>query len=168
MSEAYENEDRILINSVKMQSYADKPEMSVREITEATIKGINSEKYDVIIVNFANPDMVGHSGNKEATRKAIQIVDEEVKKVVDAVLGKNGVVLLTADHGNADMMEYEDGSPCSSHTTALVPFFLIGNDLKSMTLEKKGSLADIAPTILNLLNEKIPNVMTGKTLIKRG
>lgn len=167
-SEPFENEERILINSVKMQSYADKPEMSAREITETTIKCINSGKYDVIIVNFANPDMVGHSGNKMATRRAIQVVDNEVQKVVDAVLNKDGVVILTADHGNADIMEYEDGSPCSSHTTAIVPCFLIGKGVKNCELKNGGTLADIAPTILHLLGEEKPEAMTGNTLIKEG
>lgn len=165
-NEPYKNEDRVLINSVKMASYAKIPQMGAKEVADKTIEGIESNKYQVIIVNFANPDMVGHSGDKEATRKAIQVVDDEVKRVVDAVKKQGGVVLLTADHGNADIMEYEDGTPCSTHTTALVPFFLIGEEVKNVKLRELGSLADIAPTILDLLGEHQPVEMTGESLIK--
>lgn len=165
-NEPYKNEDRVLINSVKMASYAKIPEMSAKEVADKTIEGIDSKKYQVVIVNFANPDMVGHSGDKDATRKAIKVVDNEVMRVVDAVKKQKGVVLLTADHGNADIMEYEDGSPCSTHTTALVPFFLIGDNVESATLREMGSLADIAPTILDLLGEQQPIEMTGVSLIK--
>ena len=149
-----------------MKSYASKPEMSAVEVADATIEGIKSGNYDVIITNFANPDMVGHSGDKIATRKAIEVVDREVKRVVDAINERNGIMLLTADHGNADMMEYEDGSPCSTHTTALVPFFLIGNNVKNKKLKDFGTLADIAPTILELLGEDKPLEMTGSSVIK--
>ena len=165
-NETYKNEKRVLINSVKMQSYASKPEMSAHDVADATIDAIKSGEYEIVVVNFANPDMVGHSGNKEATRKAIAVVDEEVQRVVDAVLDKNGIMLLTADHGNADIMEYEDGSPCSSHTTAPVPFMLIGEQTKTNKLREGGSLADIAPTILDLLGEEKPIEMNGKSLIK--
>ena len=165
-TEVYDNEERILINSVKMQSYKDKPEMSAREVADATINAINSNKYNLVVTNFANPDMVGHSGDKEATRKAIKVVDAEVKRVVDAVLENDGMMILTADHGNADIMEYEDGSPCSSHTTAVVPIWLIGKDANKYKLNNGGTLADIAPTILELYGEKQPEVMTGKSLLK--
>lgn len=165
-TDEYNNEQRILINSVKMQSYKDKPEMSAREVADATIDAINSNKYNFIVTNFANPDMVGHSGDKEATRKAIKIVDEEVMRVVNAVLQNNGMMILTADHGNADIMEYEDGSPCSSHTTAVVPIWLIGKDANKYQLSEGGTLADIAPTILQLFNEPKPDSMTGKVLLK--
>jgi len=165
-SEVYKNEERVLINSVKMQSYASKPEMSAKEVADATISAINSGKYQVVVTNFANPDMVGHSGDKEATRKAIQVVDVQVKRVVDALLRKGGSMILTADHGNADIMEYEDGSPCSSHTTALVPMWLISENAKNYELLEGGSLADIAPTILKLLGETQPQAMTGKSLLK--
>lgn len=165
-NEEYNNEDRVLINSVKMASYASIPEMSANEVANKTIDGINSGKYNVVVVNFANPDMVGHSGDKMATRKAVEVVDQEVKRVVDAVINMGGTVLLTADHGNADVMEYEDGSPCSSHTTALVPFFLIGEDVKDKQLRELGTLADVAPTILELLGEKQPQEMSGTSIIK--
>ena len=161
--EEYENEDRVLINSVKMKSYAGKPEMSAYEVAAATIDGINKKEYDVVVVNFANCDMVGHSGDMNAARKAVEVVDECVKNVVEAVLAQNGVVLLTADHGNADCMILEDGSPCSAHTKAKVPFFLIDNQ-KTYQLKQSGTLADIAPTLLKLLGEKVPEEMTGKPL----
>ena len=165
-TEVYKDEERVLINSVKMQSYKDKPEMSAREVADATIDAIKSNKYDFIVTNFANPDMVGHSGDKEATRKAIKVVDGEVKRVVDAIIENNGMMVLTADHGNADIMEYEDGSPCSSHTTAVVPLWVIGADATNYELRADGTLADIAPTILDLFGEQKPVSMTGKSLIK--
>ena len=165
-NELYKNEERILVNSIKMPSYASKPEMSANEVANKTIEGINSGKFNVVVVNFANPDMVGHSGDKEATKKAIGVVDYEVQRVVDAVLKNNGTVLLTADHGNADIMKYTDGSPCSSHTTALVPFFLIGDYAKGKELRDGGSLADVAPTLLDVLGEQKPSEMSGKSLIK--
>ena len=159
----YENEDRILINSVKMKSYAARPEMSAYEVAAATVDGINKKEYDVVIVNFANCDMVGHSGDMDAARKAVAVVDECVKIVVEAVLAQDGIVLLTADHGNADCMILEDGTPCSSHTKALVPFYLIDN-LNTYKLKETGTLADVAPTLLKLLGEEIPSEMTGVPL----
>lgn len=165
-NEEFKGETRKLINSIKMKRYASNPEMSAKAVADETIKGIQSGDYDVIVTNFANPDMVGHSGDKEATRKAIEVVDCEVQRVVNALLEAGGIMLLTADHGNADIMEYEDGSPCSSHTTALVPFFLIGEDVKNKKLKNSGTLADIAPTILNLLGERQPKVMSGQSLIE--
>ena len=165
-TEVYKNEERVLINSVKMQSYKDKPEMSAKEVADATIDAILSNKYDFIVTNFANPDMVGHSGDKDATRKAIKVVDSEVKRVVEAIVKQNGMMILTADHGNADIMEYEDGSPCSSHTTAPVPIWLIGEEANKYDLKEGGTLADIAPTILELLGEEKPTSMTGTSLLK--
>ena len=164
-NDAFANEDRVLINSTKCASYAAIPQMSANEVADATIEGIQSGKYDVVIVNFANPDMVGHSGDKAATRKAVEIVDKQVARVVEAIKKVGGVALVTADHGNADIMEYPDGSPCSSHTTALVPFILVGESVKNKKLVQLGTLADIAPTMLELLGEKQPEEMTGKSLI---
>ena len=165
-TEVYESEERVLINSVKMQSYKDKPEMSAREVADATIEAINSNEYDFIVTNFANPDMVGHSGDKMATREAIKVVDEEVKRVVEAVNSNNSMMILTSDHGNADIMEYEDGSPCSSHTTAVVPLWLIGEGANNYELKEGGTLADIAPTILELFAETKPLSMSGESLLK--
>lgn len=160
--DTYENEDRILISSEKMPSYATKPEMSAEKITDQVLNVL--DKYDFVAINFANCDMVGHSGNKEATRKATQVVDSCVKKVVDEVLSRGGQGIITADHGNADIMEYEDGTPHTSHTTALVPFILFGNKNPKRKLRSDGTLADIAPTILKMLDIEIPKTMTGKPM----
>ncbi len=158
--DTFENEDRILINSEKMASYASFPEMSARKIADKAVEVM--DKYDFIAINFANCDMVGHSGDKMATRKAMQVVDECVKKVVDEVLKRGGQGIVTADHGNADIMEYDDHSPHTSHTIAKVPLILFG-DMK-VELHENGTLADIAPTLLKMMNIKIPVEMTGKPL----
>ena len=160
--DTYEKEDRILINSEKMASYANKPEMSAEKITEEALKAI--EKYDFVAINFANCDMVGHSGVKEAARKATQVVDECVKKVVDAVIKKGGQGIITADHGNADIMEYVDGTPNTAHTTSIVPFILFDAKNPKKELRKEGTLADIAPTILKMMDIEIPSDMTGKPM----
>ena len=162
--DTYDKEDRILINSEKMASYANKPEMSAEKITEEALKVIAEDKYDFIAINFANCDMVGHSGNKEAATKATEIVDKCVKKVVDAIVAKGGQGIITADHGNADIMQYEDGSPNTAHTTAIVPFILFDSDETKKNLREEGTLADIAPTLLKMLNIEIPNEMTGKPM----
>ena len=163
--EPFKNEDRHLVDSVKMKSYAEKPEMSAKEVADVTIDRIKSGLYNVVVVNFANCDMVGHSGNLEATEKAVMVVDTEVQRVVQATLNMGGVCLVTADHGNADCMVLEDGSPCTSHTTSVVPFILVDKNNKNAKLASGGSLADIAPTILDVLNKPIPEEMTGKSLI---
>lgn len=166
-NEAFFNEDRILISSEKLKTYDVKPEMCAREIANAVVEEISKNKYDVIIINFANGDMVGHSGNLEATKIAVGVVDECVGKVVDATLLANGRAIITADHGNSDIMVYEDGTPNKSHTMALVPVIIVDNDYKdkAKTKELSGTLADIAPTMLKLLGEKIPKDMSGKSLI---
>lgn len=160
--DTYENEDRILIASEKMASYAGKPEMSAEKITNQVLSVI--DKYDFIAINFANCDMVGHSGNKEAARKATKVVDECVKKIVDAVISRGGQGIITADHGNADIMEYPDGTPHTSHTTAIVPFILFNSENPKIKLRKEGTLADIAPTILKMMDIEIPKSMTGKPM----
>lgn len=162
--DTYENEDRILINSEKMASYANKPEMSAEQITEQAIKVIESDKYDFIAINFANCDMVGHSGDKQAVIKATEVVDKCVKQVVDAILKKGGQGIITADHGNADIMMYEDGTPNTAHTTSIVPFILFDDEQPKKQLRESGSLADIAPTILKMLNLEQPKEMTGKSM----
>lgn len=164
-NDAFKNEDRVLISSEKLKTYDVKPEMSAREIATETVKGIKSGKYDVIVINFANGDMVGHSGSLEATKIAINVVDECVKKVVDATLKVGGRAIITADHGNSDIMVYPDGTPHKSHTMALVPIIIADDDLASKMPEISGTLADIAPTILKLLGEKVPKEMSGKPLI---
>ena len=145
-----------------MASYAHCPEMSARKIADKALEVM--DKYDFIAINFANCDMVGHSGDKEATKKAVEVVDECVKKVVDALISRGGQGIITADHGNADIMEYEDKTPNTSHTTALVPVILFGT--KARSLRDDGTLADIAPTLLDIMNLPCPKEMTGRTLIK--
>lgn len=155
-------ETRILINSPKVATYDLQPEMSAYEVAEACVKEIEAERQDVIILNFANPDMVGHSGLLEPTIKAVEATDECLGKVVDAVLAKGGVVLITADHGNADLVTNEDGTRNTAHTTNPVPFIVTD---ESVTLRDDGILADIAPTILDILGVSKPAEMTGQSII---
>jgi 2,3-bisphosphoglycerate-independent phosphoglycerate mutase len=157
----YEGEKRILIPSPKVATYDLKPEMSIYEVTEALVKEIENETADVIILNFANCDMVGHSGMMAPTIKAVEATDECVGKVTEAILAKGGVALITADHGNADIILDEKGNPVTSHTTNPVPFILTK---KGVELRKDGILADIAPTMLKLLGIEQPKEMTGKPL----
>ncbi|AMA71800.1 MULTISPECIES: 2,3-bisphosphoglycerate-independent phosphoglycerate mutase [Aneurinibacillus] len=157
----FEGEKRILINSPKVATYDLKPEMSAYEVTEALLKEIEADTHDVIILNFANCDMVGHSGMMEPTIKAVETVDECMGRVVEAVLAKGGVALVTADHGNADLMLDEEGNPVTSHSTYPVPFILTK---KGVELREGGVLADISPTILKLLGIEQPKEMTGKPL----
>ncbi|NLP27689.1 MAG: 2,3-bisphosphoglycerate-independent phosphoglycerate mutase [Clostridia bacterium] len=158
-------EDRALINSPKVATYDLKPEMSAYEVTDEVVKRIDSDQYDMIILNFANPDMVGHTGVFEAAKAAVEAVDTCVGKVVDKVLEKDGTVFLTADHGNAEqMIDYSTGSAMTAHTTGPVPFIYIAKDAKEM--REGGVLADIAPTMLQAMNLEVPAEMTGKSLIK--
>lgn len=155
-------ETRILINSPKVATYDLKPEMSAYEVADACVKEIEAEKHDAIILNFANPDMVGHSGMLEPTKKAVEVTDECVGKVVEAVLAKGGVAIITADHGNADMVFDENGRPFTAHTTNPVPFIVTD---ENVTLREGGILADIAPTILDLMDLPKPAEMTGTSMI---
>lgn len=159
------NEDRDLIPSPKVATYDLKPEMSAFEVTEKVLEELDSDKYDVVILNFANCDMVGHTGVLEAAVKAVETVDTCMGRVVDKILEKGGVALITADHGNADKMIAEDGSPFTAHTTNPVPFILAGDGYIGRELRTGGILADIAPTLLTVMGEKIPPEMTGKSLI---
>ena len=165
VEEPFKGEDRILVPSPKVETYDMKPEMSAYEVTEKVVEAINSEKYDTIILNFANPDMVGHTGNLEAAEKAIEAVDECVGKIIDALNKHNGVALITADHGNAEqMIDYKTGEPFTSHTTNPVPLILYGmEDVKI----KDGKLADLAPTMLDIMNLEKPKEMTGESLLIR-
>jgi len=156
-------ETRVLINSPKVATYDLQPEMSAYELAESTVREIQADKHDVIIINFANPDMVGHSGMLEPTIKAVEATDECVGKVVDAVLAAGGVCIITADHGNADMVFDENGNPHTAHTTNPVPLIVTKEGIE---LRDGGILADIAPTLLSLLNVEKPEQMTGSTLIK--
>ena len=161
----YENEDRILVPSPKVETYDLKPEMSAYEVTEKVVEAIDSDKYDCIILNYANPDMVGHTGNLEAAVKAIEAVDECVGKVVDIVNKKEGRLLITADHGNAEqMIDYKTGEPHTAHTTNPVPLILVG--MEGVKL-KNGKLADLAPTMLDIMNLEKPEEMTGESLLIR-
>jgi 2,3-bisphosphoglycerate-independent phosphoglycerate mutase len=162
--EEFPGEERILINSPKVATYDLKPEMSAYEVTEALFKEIEAEKYDTIILNFANPDMVGHSGKLEPTIKAVEAVDECLGRIVDLVISKGGVAVITADHGNADMVIDENGRPHTAHTTFPVPFIVTK---QGVTLREGGILADIAPTMLDLLGLEKPEEMTGNTLLSR-
>ena len=139
--------------------------MSAYEVTEELIKRLDSDKYDMVILNFANPDMVGHTGVVDAAIKAIEAVDECLGKVVDKVLEKDGTVFITADHGNAEtMIDFSTGNPFTAHTTQPVPFLWVSNNTDGKTI-KDGKLADIAPTMLNVLGLEAPAEMTGENLI---
>ncbi len=165
VEKANENEDRELIPSPKVATYDLQPEMSANIVTEKVLEKLDSDKYDVVILNFANCDMVGHTGVFDAAVKAVETVDNCVKKVVDKIISKGGNVIVTADHGNADKMENEDGSPFTAHTTNLVPFIVCGKDFIGKKLRDGGILADVAPTLLDMMGVNKPNEMTGKSLI---
>lgn len=159
------NEYRDLIPSPKVATYDLKPDMSANEVTAKVLEEIASDKFDVIILNFANCDMVGHTGVLQAAVDAVNTVENCVQKVIDAVSEKGGATLVTADHGNADMMIAEDGEPFTAHTTNPVPFILVSDKYLGKTLRSGGVLADIAPTLLKVMGEEIPSEMTGKSLI---
>ncbi|WP_163470083.1 2,3-bisphosphoglycerate-independent phosphoglycerate mutase [Fusobacterium sp. IOR10] len=162
----YPGEERKLVHSPKVATYDMKPEMSAFEVTKGAIEALDSKKYDVFILNFANPDMVGHTGILEAAEKAISAVDKCMKKIVDKILELDGTVLITADHGNAELMvDPETHVPYTAHTTNLVPFIYVANDTKNIKLTD-GKLADIAPTMLKILGLDVPKEMTGNILIK--
>ncbi len=162
-----ENEVRVLINSPKVATYDLQPEMSAPEVTERVLKELDTGEYDVMILNFANCDMVGHTGVIPAAVKAVHTVDNCVQKVVDKILSMGGSALLTADHGNADRMLDTDGSPFTAHTTNPVPVVLISEKLKHVKLRTGGILADLAPTLLEMMGLPIPPEMTGKSLIEK-
>ena len=159
----FNGEDRILVNSPKVATYDLQPEMSAFEVCDKVCEAIETGKYDVIMLNFANCDMVGHTGFFDAAVKAVETVDSCVGKVMESTLKMGGIMLITADHGNADRMLDVDGSPFTAHTTNLVPFSVIGYDCE---LRQDGKLCDISPTILKLLGLKQPDAMTGESIIK--
>ena len=158
----FDGEDRILIKSPDVETFDMKPEMSAYEVTDAVLQAIADDKFDVIILNYANCDMVGHTGIFDAAKAAVEAVDECIGKVTEAILAKGGKVIITADHGNADKMFEPDGAPFTAHTTYPVPFIVCGEDCK---LRETGVLADIAPTMLRLLGLKQPAEMTGTSMI---
>jgi len=159
----YDGEDRALINSPKVATYDLQPEMSAYLVCDEVLDRIHSGKYDVIILNYANCDMVGHTGVFDAAKAAVEAVDTCVGKTVAATLEMGGVALITADHGNADKMYEPDGSPFTAHTTFPVPFCVVGKDCE---LRDGGRLADIAPTMLEILGLPQPEEMTGESLIQ--
>ncbi len=161
----FKNEDHILVDSPKVATYDLKPEMSAFEVRDKLVEAINSDKYDVIITNFANCDMVGHTGFPDAIRTAVETVDTCIHDVVEAIRAKGGVAMLTADHGNADQITLEDGSPMTAHSMNPVQFTLISEEKKQ--LRASGSLCDIAPTCLELLGILQPSEMDGKSLIAK-
>ena len=160
----YKNEERVLVPSPKeVPTYDLKPEMSAYQVCDKVLEAIDSNKYELIIVNFANPDMVGHTGVMEAAVKAIEVVDECVGKIYKKIENTDNYMFICADHGNAEKMRDENGQPFTAHTSNKVPFVLINN--KGYKLADNGSLCDIAPTLLTVMGISIPKVMTGKSLL---
>ena len=160
----YEGEDRILVPSPKVATYDLKPEMSAYEVTDKTIEAIDSKKYDVIIMNFANGDMVGHTGNIEKTIEAVEAVDKCVGRIISKLEEIGGEAIITADHGNCEyMLDLKTGEPITSHSTFDVPMIVVSERIKSIT---NGRLCDLTPTLLTLMGESIPEEMTGKSLVE--
>ena len=163
----YPGEDRILVPSPKVETYDQKPEMSAYEVTDKVVEAIQSDKYDVVILNFANTDMVGHTGSLPAAIKAVEAVDECVGRIVKIIEDKKGNLIITADHGNAEqMIDYATGEPHTAHTTNPVPIILITED-QTIKLKENGKLADLAPTMLDLMGIEKPEEMTGESLLER-
>ena len=164
----FENEERILIPSPKVETYDLQPEMSAPEVTEKVIEQIKNNAFDVIILNFANSDMVGHTGIFDAAVKAVEEVDRDLGKIFEIMKEKNGILLVTADHGNSEMMiDPITKEPFTAHTTTDVPFVVIDMQNENLKLCEGGKLADIAPTMLDLLNIEQPKEMTGISLINK-
>ena len=158
-------EDRILVKSPAVATYDLQPEMSAPEVGEKLVEAIKSDKYDVIIINFANPDMVGHTGVQEAAIKAVETVDTCVGNAVTALKEVDGQMFICADHGNCEqLIDYETGEPYTAHTTNPVPFILVNYD-PAYTLREGGCLADIAPTLIEMMGMEQPAEMTGKSLL---
>ena len=165
VEEPNKGEDRILVKSPKVATYDLQPEMSAPQVCGKLVDAIKSDKYDVIVINFANPDMVGHTGVQEAAIKAVETVDECVGKAVEALKEVDGQMFICADHGNAEqLIDYETGAPWTAHTTNPVPFILVNADPK-YTLRENGCLADIVPTLIQLMGMEQPVEMTGKSLL---
>lgn len=163
----FEGEDRKLVPSPKdVATYDEKPAMSAKAVTDEVVQAIQSERYDFVLINFANPDMVGHTGDLNAAILAVEAVDEGVGRIAEATLGKGGVLMLTADHGNCEtMVDPTTGKPHTAHTLNPVPFICVQNARKFSGLREGGRIADVAPTILALLDLPVPSEMTGKSLL---
>ncbi len=162
----FPGEDRILVPSPKVPTYDLQPEMSAAGITDTAIEPIRSGQYDLIIMNYANADMVGYTGVLEATIKAAETVDTSVGRVVEATLAVGGNILITADHGNAEqLIEYDTGKPLTAHTTHPVPLYLVVPRLAQAHLRQDGILADVSPTILQIMGIPQPKEMQGKSLV---
>ena len=167
VEEPYQGEDRCLVPSPKVATYDLQPEMSANEVADKAVEAIESGKYDIMILNFANPDMVGHTGNLEAAEKAIHAVDACAHRVIEAIRANGGECLVTADHGNSEtMVDPVSGEPFTAHTTNPVPLIYINDADKSAKLRADGRLADLAPTLLTMMGLPVPAEMTGKTLIE--
>jgi 2,3-bisphosphoglycerate-independent phosphoglycerate mutase len=163
--EPFAGEDRIMVPSPKVATYDLQPEMSAPELTDKAVQAIKSGKYDLIVLNFANPDMVGHTGSIPAAIKAVETVDTGLGRIADAIQSMGGALLVTADHGNCEMMiDPETGGPHTAHTLNPVPVILAGASNRSLVAE--GRLADIAPTLLELMGLPKPAEMTGTSLLK--
>jgi 2,3-bisphosphoglycerate-independent phosphoglycerate mutase len=164
--EPFPGEDRKLVASPKVATYDQKPEMSAPEVTEEVVKAIDSGTYDFVVINFANGDMVGHTGNLQAAVAGIQAVDAGVGRIVDATLRQGGALVITADHGNAEQeIDPTTGGPHTAHTTFDVPLLVVDDRYKGKKLREGGKLADLAPTCLELMGLPIPKEMTGQTLL---
>ena len=165
IEEPNEGEERLLVNSPKVATYDLQPEMSAYKVCDGLVDAIRSDKYDVIIINFANPDMVGHTGIEDAAIKAVEAVDECVGRAVEAIKEADGQMFICADHGNAEqLVDYDSGAPFTAHTINPVPFILVNYDDK-YTLREGGCLADIAPTLIQMMGLQQPEEMTGKSLL---
>ena len=160
----FAGEDRIMVPSPKVRTYDLQPEMSAPEVCDKLVEAIRSGAYDLIVANFANPDMVGHTGNLKAVVKAVETTDASVAELLEALASMGGKALVTADHGNCEEMINPDGSPQTAHTTNLVPLIYVADDADEVNLSS-GKLADIAPTILSLLGVESPEEMTGESLL---
>lgn len=166
VEEPYEGEERVLIPSPKVATYNLKPEMSAVEVTDKLLEKISKEEYDFVVVNFANPDMVGHTGCFDSTVKALETVDTCLGRIAEEMQRKGAPLILTSDHGNSEtMLDLETNSPLTAHSTSKVPFIIVDDFYKGKVLRTGGALCDIAPTILEIMSIKIPPQMTGKSLV---
>ena len=164
IEQPFNGEKRIIIESDSVDNFAKKPKMKAREITNTIITETDETPFDFVLVNFPNADMLGHTGNYEKTIESLEFLDKCLEKLVENLRQKGYIVLITADHGNADIMRNKDGSPCTTHTTSDAPFIIVDNN--KYDLISGGKLANVSPTILDLFNIKPPKEFTEKSLIK--